>query len=295
MIERQVQPERVFKWENLEEAGDFPLTVKMVRDAKALARPHSHDFFELLLVVSGTGNYETPSGEYQLKPGDIFLLLPGQVHGFSRQHHLTVYNILWKSAECCFDLQEIEILPGYHLFFHLEPNVRDSTRFRRHLNLDREQLAFTQALVERLHDEIKVRRSGYRLLARSLLAELFVMICRFSVRQNPEDNDLLQTARVIHFIQANFSRPLHRECLARMANMSEATFFRRFKEATGCSPKEYILNFRLGRAEAMLRDTSLSLAEISEKCGFCDSNYFGMQFRKHYNITPHQFRRKFCR
>ena len=113
---KQLQPEWTFKWEAFEETRDFPLTVKMVRDAKAMAAPHSHDFFELLLVVSGTGLYETPSGEYQLKPGDIFLLLPGQVHGFSRQHHLTVYNILWKSAESCIDLQEIENLPGYHLY-----------------------------------------------------------------------------------------------------------------------------------------------------------------------------------
>ena len=140
-MKKQLQPEWTFRWEEIEKKSDFPLTVTKVQDLKAMTPPHSHEFFELLLVVSGTGHYETPSGEYQLRPGDIFLLLPGQVHAFSRQHHLTVYNILWKSAESCIDLQEIENLPGYHLFFHLEPNTRDSTRFKRHLNLDREQLA----------------------------------------------------------------------------------------------------------------------------------------------------------
>lgn len=119
---KQLQPEWTFKWEAFEETRDFPLTVKMVRDAKATAAPHSHDFFELLLVVAGTGSYETSSGEYQLKQGDIFLLHPGHVHGFSNQHHLVVYNILWKAEELCFDFREIENLPGYHLFFHLEPN-----------------------------------------------------------------------------------------------------------------------------------------------------------------------------
>ena len=111
-------------------------------------------------MVSGTGHYETPSGEYQLRPGDIFLLLPGQVHGFSNQHHLIVYNILWKTEERCFDFREIENLPGYHHFFHLEPNSRESNHFKRHLSLDRGQLAFAQALVERPHDEIRSRRSG---------------------------------------------------------------------------------------------------------------------------------------
>ena len=104
---KQLQPEWTFKWEAFEETRDFPLTVKMVRDVKATAPPHSHDFFELLLVVAGTGSYETSSGEYQLKQGDIFLLHPGHVHGFSNQHHLVVYNILWKAEELCFDFREI--------------------------------------------------------------------------------------------------------------------------------------------------------------------------------------------
>ena len=229
---KQLQPEWTFKWEAFEETRDFPLTVKMVRDAKATAAPHSHDFFELLLVVAGTGSYETSSGEYQLKQGDIFLLHPGHVHGFSNQHHLVVYNILWKTEELCFDFREIENLPGYHLFFHLEPNSRESNHFKRHLNLDKGQLAFVQALVERLHDEIRSRRSGYNLLARSLLAELFVMICRFCIKLNEEKgNELLQMAKIINFMQANYNKALNRASLARMTNMSEATFFRHFKKS----------------------------------------------------------------
>ena len=293
-MRKKLQPRWVFRWEELEKNTDFPLTITMVRDGKAVAPLHSHEFFELLFVVAGTGIYETSSGRYQLKQGDIFLLHPGDVHGFSNQHHLVVYNILWKTEELCFDFREIENLPGYHLFFHLEPNSRESNHFKRHLNLDKGQLAFVQALVERLHDEIRSRRSGYKLLARSLLAELFVMICRFCIKLNEEkDNELLQMARIINFMQANYNKALNRASLARMANMSEATFFRHFKQATGFSPMDYLLNLRLAKAEELLRTTSLSLTDISAKCGFYDSNYFGMQFRKRYEITPHRFRRLF--
>ena len=120
------------------------------------------------------------------------------------------------------------------------------------------------------------------------------MICRFCIKHNEEDNGLLQMERIISFMQTNYNKTLNRASPARMANMSEAAFFRHFKQATGSSPTDYILNFRPAKAEAMLRDTSRSLAEISEKFGFCGSNYFGMQFRKRYNITPHRFRRLFC-
>ncbi len=98
-MRKKLQPGWIFRWEELEKNADFPLTITMVRDIKAMTPLHSHEFFELLLVVAGTGIYETSSGRYQLKQGDIFLLHPGDVHGFSNQHHLVVYNILWNAVE----------------------------------------------------------------------------------------------------------------------------------------------------------------------------------------------------
>ena len=75
-MKNKLEPECIFRWEELEKNIDFPLTITMVREEKAVAQLHSHEFFELLLVVAGTGIYETSSGRYQLKQGDIFLLDP---------------------------------------------------------------------------------------------------------------------------------------------------------------------------------------------------------------------------
>lgn len=284
----------IFQWEKINRSSDFPLVITMVHDEKSMAAPHSHDFVELLLVVTGTGSYITPSSEYQLEQGDIFLLHPGQLHGFSNQHHLVVYNILWREKELLFDFSEIEKLPGYLLFFRLEPNSRERKHFKRHLHLDKEQLAFTKVLIERIHSELNACRSGYKLLVRSLLGELFVMICRYFMKQNKEkNNELFQMANVINYIQENYEKQLTRAQLARIVNMSEVTFFRHFKLATGQSPMEYLLNLRLTKAETLLQTTDLLLAEISTRCGFCDSNYFGMQFKKCYHITPHRFRNIF--
>ena len=288
-----LQAQGCFKWTDFFRDSDFPLQITMVRDAKAMAPPHTHDFFELLLVVSGTGIYVTSSGEYQLEQGDFFLVPPGDVHGFSNQHHLQIYNILWKANELRFDFQELEKHPGYHLFFYLEPNARESNQFKGHLNLDKKQLQIVQDLIKRLHDELKARVSGYELLARALLAELFVMICRFCVSGSEDSSNLLQIAQVVNFMRSNYAKALKRASLARMVNMSEATFFRHFKAATGVSPMEYLVNLRLSKAEELLRTTALPLMDIAIQCGFYDSNYFGALFRKHYNITPCRYRRLF--
>ena len=94
-------------------------------------------------------------------------------------------------------------------------------------------------------------------------------------------------------MNSHFSQPLDRARLARLVNMSEASFFRRFKRAMACSPMEYLQNLRLNEAEKLLRNTEMPLALIAEKCGFYDSNYLGLLFRKRYQITPHRFRKLF--
>ncbi|MBE6374353.1 MAG: helix-turn-helix domain-containing protein, partial [Lentisphaerae bacterium] len=54
-------------------------------------------------------------------------------------------------------------------------------------------------------------------------------------------------------------------------------------------------NFRLAQAETLLRTTLLPLTEISDRCGFCDSNYFILCFRKRYKITPYRYRKLFLK
>ena len=56
---------------------------------------------------------------------------------------------------------------------------------------------------------------------------------------------------------------------------------------------EYLRNLRLNQAEKFLRTTRRPLSEISDRCGFRDSNYFIMCFRQRYGITPHQYRKLF--
>ena len=296
-MDRNVSPAvKVYRWEHYQRDRDFPLNVTMVQDRRAATALHTHDFEELLLVANGTGVYDTPAGSYQLRQGDVFLLHPGQIHGFSRQHHLVIYNLLWRERELGFDWNSISGMPGYHLFFHLEPNSRERIRFKQHLHLDQPELDRVRSLLEEIRSEVVQHREGYPSAVRSLLGLLFVTICRAcTATAKDRDNDLQKLANAIHYMTEHYSQPLNRARLARIANMSEATFFRHFRRTTGMSPTDYLRNLRLSRAEVMLRTTDMPQAEISERCGFCDGNYFIMCFRERYRITPHKYRKLFRR
>lgn len=82
------------------------------------------------------------------------------------------------------------------------------------------------------------------------------------------------------------------DTIAGILCMSRSTFARRIKEITGSSPSAFILQLRLDHACKLLRETNLSISEISLSCGFDDMSYFSRVFKQNFDITPSQFRQQ---
>jgi AraC family transcriptional regulator len=98
-------------------------------------------------------------------------------------------------------------------------------------------------------------------------------------------------ALVVSFVEANIDQDLRLEALAGIAGMSTYHFARRFKETTGVSPHAYVLLRRIRRAESLLLDPAVSLAEIAAACGFSSQAHFTTAFRLRLGTTPHAYRR----
>ena len=286
--------EPIYRWNRLHPEKEVPLNVIAVEGVLAEAPPHSHDFEELFLVVGGTACYSSPSGKSQLEPGDVYLVHPGQEHGFSNSKHLSVYNVLWSPDELRFDFGCVRRLPGYRALFQRTDDPAGQGGSRQHVRLDREQLEKAKFLIEQIHEELNSHQEGYRTAIYSLLDVLFITICRKPADPEQASHAGPQNiARVIRYMEKHYAKPLGRANLAHIANMSGATFFRHFRKATGSSPMDYLQTIRLNQAEGLLRTTSLPLPDISTRCGFCDCNYFITYFRKRYNITPLRYRKLF--
>lgn len=87
---------------------------------------------------------------------------------------------------------------------------------------------------------------------------------------------------------SNFSIKL--EDIADSLSYSKNHIIRTFKEAYGLTPYEYILNKKFDTATLLLKNTSYTINEISEKLGFCCDKYFSSCFSKRYNISPKMYR-----
>ena len=80
--------------------------------------------------------------------------------------------------------------------------------------------------------------------------------------------------------------------LASVLCMSESSLFKKLKSLLGVGPGEYILLARLKKASALLKDYSLSIADIAARVGFRSHATFSTAFRKQFGVSPKEYRMK---
>jgi len=97
-------------------------------------------------------------------------------------------------------------------------------------------------------------------------------------------------ARAVEIIRRDFAGPLVLSGVARKCGLSMRHFQRRFQNAFGFSPQEFLMKTRVIAALKLLEETSLSAAEIAVRCGFVDGSSFAEQFRQRVGQNPTTYR-----
>lgn len=95
---------------------------------------------------------------------------------------------------------------------------------------------------------------------------------------------------ILSYIHTHFSKHISIDDLSRYAAISRTECFRSFQAVLGKSPVEYLTEYRLSMASAMLANSEKTLADISYSCGFNSPSYFGKLFRQQRGMTPKQYR-----
>jgi AraC family transcriptional regulator len=135
-----------------------------------------------------------------------------------------------------------------------------------------------------------------RLYAETLTQALAVHLlrryaaCHPSVGAGPGGLSKPKLRRTTAYIEAHLAQELSVTELAAVAGTSPAYFARLFRQATGQTPRQYVIRCRIERAKCLLRETEWPLIEIGHHVGFTDQSYFTAVFRKHVAVTPNAYR-----
>ena len=96
----------------------------------------------------------------------------------------------------------------------------------------------------------------------------------------------------VRYIENHFSEPITLEDIAQAGNLSPFSVNKAFKVVIGTTPILYLTKERVRRSMKYLLETSLTVEEISQLCGFQNGNYFAKVFRKYVNTSPTDFRKQ---
>lgn len=101
--------------------------------------------------------------------------------------------------------------------------------------------------------------------------------------------------QVLEFVRDNFGRTISVRELAALAHLSVSQFERRFRSVFHISPLKHIMNVRISAACLRLTTTNETIASVALDCGFYDHPHLTRCFRKHMQISPKQYRRRYGR
>lgn len=266
------------------EPGFFPLVVMNLEPQQDVAL-HSHQFCELVFILSGSGKHTSDDDDaYDLAPGDVFVV--SGKHGYALTQDLRLINVLFDPERLALPLTEARRLPGWQAFFAIEPALRREHRFRSRLNLDPARLSQATSIIAEIETELHSQRSGASFVAIAHLMRLIDFLAQaFSASTNTDSSQVRRLGEVLGWMEEDYAKTLLLSQLAKRAHLSERQFLRVFHAACGTSPIDWLVQRRLAAASAHLSRGATVIA-AANAAGFRDPAYFSRQFRRVFGVAP---------
>ncbi len=111
-----------------------------------------------------------------------------------------------------------------------------------------------------------------------------------SARMQAAENvaDPIQTVK--EYLEAHYNEVVTRKNIESLVHLNGDYMNREFKKSTGYTLMEYIQRYRIIMAKKLLRETNLSMTEISAQMGYDSPAYFAKIFKKQTSLTPSEYR-----
>ena len=276
-----------------EESIDGLYISRVVRDFKfTMPDVHIHyNDYEVYYLLEGERCYFIGTKIYHLKQGSLVFVRRNVIHktALSREaHHDRILLEISRSY-----LESVFAITGeltLHDFFQDDCII---------LSLESEEQNFITELLLALGRELGTKNSGFRLLAKSLVAELFIYAKRMENKTNPsassrtDDPRHRQIEQIACYIAENCCSPLSLNSIAEQFYMNKCYLSRIFKEITGFTVNGYLHARRIQKARSLLIQNSMNISEVAEAAGYENLTYFERKKKKHTGMSPLEYRRQY--
>lgn len=234
---------------------------------------HEHPIFEVFFIRDGSIEFHTET-DFQQYRHSIVIIPPHLKH---RTVPMTSDTICISFSPFCKDTREFDVEGTLIDTFANQPFV---------LQLTEEDRFYTSQII-RTHNDEDIHHL-LSLLFASLLRRIFSQERTYD--SHPEHRVKYITT-IENFMVKKCYKKVRLSDLAQALSLSEKQTARLLKRTFGCTLSQLVHQHRMDRAIAMIRYTDLDIREIALALGYEYENYFYTIFRKHYGITPIEYRK----
>ena len=253
---------------------------------------HWHPYFEIASAECGVLDFQIGLHHVTLQAGESIFINGNILHGIKQiagEEPDPMPNIVFSGALVAPETSDI-----YQNY--IQPIARcDSLPY---IVFQRQAIWHQEVnlLVRDIYRMLQEKPRCYEMSVQRALNSIFELIFthfeelpRYSATR-VQINTQVRIHKMLTYIYEHYKEPISLKEIAAAASISASEAGRCFNAYMGCSPVEALIQHRLQKACALLKDTMLTLQDICWSCGFNSVPYFCRQFRKLYGRTPGQTR-----
>lgn len=206
-------------------------------------------------VVSGFGIFKIGDKEYNLKPGEMFVIPPYK-ETYYEADNKNPWSYIWigftSTGELPYGLTDVVKCPEA---FEIFDKMKECEAF-------------------------SAGKSAY------LAARLWDLFAVLSGKENNR-NDYVKTA--LDLIHNEYMNGITVEEIAKKLNLDRTYFSTLFKRKTGVSPKQYLLDYRMSIAASLILKNDITVSVAAYSVGYSDIFTFSKMFKKHFGVSPKEY------
>ena len=252
---------------------------------------HWHDEMEVIYIRSGQGIITIQSHQYIVKSDDIVIIPPQMVHSIEQypKSKMEYFNILFHFSLLNYSTNDT----CYDKYF--KPLYCHTKLPSLYLKSDVDLNRFLHPHIMYLIENRKKSYTRDELMIKSNLCAIMHYVNQYSSPTSSDElslkNNYDKLKNLLLHIQSNYDRAITIKDAAAICGFSSSHFMKLFKELTGKSFSQYLIDYRLEIAARQLVETSYKIIDLAENVGFHNVSYFSRAFHAKYGKTPSAYRK----
>lgn len=221
---------------------------------------HDHPFAETIYVINGTFTLEFENQTVNLSSNQAIIIRP------QTKHRMT----------CCNNASILYIGCSYIYLGKFIPFPKQHSEEISNSSA----LKLLKNIAEKHREDISLENSSH------FLIPLDFYWCSLVKKENLTENFDIMMERIKEYLALHPNEQISVPKVAEKFYLSPHYLGNKFCKYTGMSIKQYHLRLRMEQALYLIKSSSMSLSEISDKLGFNTLQYFSSCFKAHFGISP---------